>query len=165
MSGGIVNRLEVAVNVALLCAFLAVAALAVKRFWTPQQGISEPTVGTKLSLQNADWGASDKSLVLVLSVGCHYCSESAEFYKRLLPVAQSARMRILAVLPQPLSESRAYLDNLGVSVPDVRQSSLQSVDVSGTPSLLLVDRSGRIEKAWVGKLGPEQEKQVLARLQ
>ena len=158
------KSLEVAVNLALLCAFLAVATVAVKRFWSPQQTLLQPTVGTKLSLQGPNWSSARENLVLVLSVGCHYCSESAEFYKKLVPAASDARLHVLAILPQTPSESRAYLDKLGVSIQDIFESPLHSVDTSGTPTLLLVDQSGRIEKTWVGKLNAEREQQVLASL-
>ena len=164
MSGRFAKHLEIAVNIALLCAFLAVAAVAVKRFWPTQPARLRPTIGTKLSIDGIDWGASRGNLVLVLGVGCHYCSESAEFYKRLLPAASSAGRAVFAVLPQPVSESRAYLSGLGLSIEAVHQSPLHSVDTGGTPTLLLVDGSGHIEKAWVGKLSREREQQVLASL-
>jgi hypothetical protein len=112
-------------------------------------------------LQGVDWSKSSQNLVLALSTGCHFCSESADFYKRLVPSAASNGVPVLAVLPQPASDGRSYLETLGVTVPEVVQSQLSAVDVSGTPTVLLVDNQGRIRKAWVGKLGPEQEQQVM----
>jgi peroxiredoxin len=159
------KRLEVATNIAILCAFLMVAGLAAKRFWSPSpSGPREPTIGEKVSLQGVDWSSSGRSLVLALSTGCHFCSESAEFYQRLVPSALNAGVQVVAVLPQPIPDSRSYLEKLGVPVPKVVQSSLDSVEVSGTPTVLMLDRQGRIQKAWVGKLRPEQEQQVVASL-
>jgi hypothetical protein len=163
---GWAKRIEVATNVAILCAFLLVGALAAKRLWESspnRQGT--PSIGAKLSLQGVDWSQSKRNLVLALSTGCHFCSESADFYQRLIPSAESSGVRVLAVLPQSISDSRSYLEKLGVTVSEVVQSPLSAVEASGTPTVLLVDGKGLIQKAWVGKLPPEQEDQVLAGLQ
>lgn len=161
------KRLEVAVNLAIFCAFLMVAALAAKRFFErPVDARARgPRVGAEVSLPGIDWKNSDLNLVLALSTGCHFCDESAGFYKRLIPTANSHGVQVLAVLPQPLSEGRTYLDSLGVSAPKVLESPLTVIGVSGTPTLLLLDRKGQIQKAWVGKLTPEGEQQVFSSLQ
>jgi hypothetical protein len=157
------KRLDIATNVAILCAFLLVAALAAKRLREPaSRGQIETALGTKLSLQGVDWSQSNQNLVLALSTGCHFCSESASFYRQLIPSATRNRIRVFAVLPQAVSDSRSYLEKLGVPVPEVVQSPLGAMSVSATPTVLLVDRNGRIRKAWVGKLGLEQERQVIA---
>jgi hypothetical protein len=54
------------------------------------------------------------------------------------------------------------LEQLGVSVDEVKQFSLEKIGVSGTPTLLLVDTSGVVKNFWVGKLSPEQEATVLS---
>jgi peroxiredoxin len=160
------KRIEVATNVAILIAFLLVALVAVQRLRAPSAGgIHQPTIGEKVSLRGVDWSKSGHNLVLALSTGCHFCSESADFYRSLVPSAVSHGVRVLAVLPQPATEGQSYLQKLGVAVPEVLQSPLESVEVSGTPTLLLLDAQGRIQKAWVGKLRPEQEQQVVASLQ
>jgi hypothetical protein len=159
---GWAKRLEIATNVAILCASLLVAALAAKRLWEPSSPKpGGPSIGAKVSLHGVDWSTSNQNLVLALSTGCHFCSESADFYQRLILSAESNGIRVLAVLPQPISDGRTYLEELGVTVSEVVQSRLGAVDVSGTPTLLLVDGGGKIQKAWVGKLGPEQEQQVM----
>ena len=161
-----VRNLEVATNIAVLGAFLLVGAVAAKRFWEPSSSSDPngPTVGATIHLKSVDWSKSDQNLVLALSTGCHFCSESADFYHRLVPAAASNGVRVLAVLPQPISEGRSYLEELGLDVPEVLQSPLSTIDVSGTPTVLLLDRQGRIRKAWVGKLGAKQEQQVISGL-
>lgn len=160
-----VKRVEMATNVAILCAFVLVAALAAKRLWEPSSlKAGGPVIGAKVSVQGIDWSRSNQNLVLVLSTGCHFCTESAEFYRRLVPSANSTGTRVLAVLPQPISDGRLYLEGLGVTVSEVVQSPLNAVDVSGTPTVLLLDKVGHIQKAWVGKLDPLQEQKVIASL-
>ncbi|HEY3972151.1 MAG TPA: hypothetical protein VGM18_04055 [Candidatus Sulfotelmatobacter sp.] len=70
----------------------------------------------------------------------------------------------MAVLPQPIPDTSSYLGKLHVSVQDVVQSPLIAVEVSGTPTILMIDGTGKIRKAWVGKLTPDQEQQVIADL-
>lgn len=160
------KRLEIATNIAILCAFLMVAGLAAKTLREPSPRAPRgPVIGEKVSLKGVDWSKSGRSLVLALSTGCHFCSESADFYKALVPAAVAKGVHVLAVLPQPAPDGRAYLEKLGVPAPEVLQSSLDAVEVSGTPTLLVLDRQGRIQKAWVGKLRQDQEQQVAASLQ
>lgn len=159
------KRLEAATNIAILCCFLLVAGVATKRLLEhPASELRGPVVGQKVSLRGVDWSGSSRTLVLALSTGCHFCSESADFYRRLVPSAVHGGFHVLAVLPQPVPDGRAYLEKLGVPVSEVLQSPLDSVEVSGTPTLLVLDQQGRIQKAWVGKLGPDQEEQVVASL-
>jgi hypothetical protein len=160
------KRLEIAVNVAILCAFTMVAVLAGQRIWGGRAIVSgsEPQIGARIVLSGADWSKSDRHLILALSTTCHFCSESAAFYKRLLTDVAGHGVHVIAVLPQPPTASRTYLNGLGLSIPEVVQSPLISVDVTGTPTLLLVDAKGKIRKAWVGKLEPEREDEVIATL-
>jgi hypothetical protein len=159
------KRIEIATNIAILCAFLLVAAVAAKKLWEPSPPeTGGPSIGANVTLQGVDWSRSNQNLVLALSTGCHFCSESADFYRRLVPSAVRDGTRVLAVLPQPISDGRSYLETLGITASEVVQSPLNAVDVSGTPTLLLVDGHGRIRKAWVGKLAPDQEQQVIASL-
>jgi peroxiredoxin len=140
-----------------------VAALAAERLWNEHPD-TRPNVGTKISLPGVDWSKSRQSLVLALSTTCHFCSESADFYSKLVPAAEGNGIRVVAVLPQPLSASRTYLDGLGVSVPDILQSSLDSIEVTGTPTVLLIDAKGKIQKAWVGKVSAKREEEVMEAL-
>jgi hypothetical protein len=157
------KRLDVAVNIAILGAFLMVAALAAQRLWGPRES-AHPSVGAKVSVTGIDWSKSDKNLVLALSTTCHFCSDSANFYQRLVPAATKSGIPTFAVLPQPLLSSEPYVKNLGLTV-SVLQSPLDTVDVTGTPTVLLVDAKGKISKAWVGKLSDEREKEVVESLQ
>jgi hypothetical protein len=49
-----------------------------------------------------------------------------------------------------------------VLVDDIRQAQVNSIGVTGTPTLLLVDEKGTVADAWQGKLQPDQETAVLA---
>jgi hypothetical protein len=95
--------------------------------------------------------------VLAISTTCHFCKGSVPFYRKL----SGTDVKMLAVLPQPVAEAQQYLGNAGVHVDDVRQVSLNSLGVRGTPTLLIVNDAGVVTDVWVGKLQPDQENQVL----
>jgi thiol-disulfide isomerase/thioredoxin len=119
--------------------------------------------GTKITLPGIDWSKSTRTVVLALSTTCHFCSESAPFYQKLQQQKPNS-VRLVAVLPQPVEDSRNYLNKLGVSVTDVVQSSLASVGVSGTPTLLLIDNQGLVTDSWVGKLSDSEAAKVIAQI-
>lgn len=70
-------------------------------------------------------------------------------------------MKLLALLPQSVMEGKQYLEKLGVPVDDLRQVQLQSIGVTGTPTLLLVDSTGTVVDVWAGKLTGRGTKGVI----
>jgi peroxiredoxin len=124
-----------------------------------------PAEGTQVSLQGVSWGQSNKSVVLALSDQCHFCTESAPFYQKLTTeLAQRRDVQVIAVFPQQVGDGKQYLGKLGVPISDVRQAAFDSLGVRGTPTLMIVDRNGKVEQSWVGRLSPDKESEVLARL-
>jgi hypothetical protein len=118
--------------------------------------------GGKIDIPEVDWQKNGQTLVLALSTSCHFCTESAPFYRQLKREGNDARL--LAVFPQAASEGEAYLKKLAVPVDEVRQVPFDLLNVRGTPTLVLVDSGGEVKDTWVGKLPPNQEGQVLTRL-
>jgi thiol-disulfide isomerase/thioredoxin len=158
------QHVEFLANVAIIVVAVALCAVLVRQYLfagaatqTPQ-----PAVGAKINLPGVDLSAQDKTLLLVLQKGCHYCSESAPFYQRLAREAAD-RVRLVAVLPQAVEEGRGYLSELGVPALDVRQAKLGSLEVGGTPTLIMLNR-GTVTDVWVGKLDAAEESQVLSKL-
>jgi hypothetical protein len=127
--------------------------------------VEDGMVGKAISLPGTDWKRSDRTLVFVLSTGCHFCTESASFYKELAQKrAKQGNTRLVAVLPQPVDAGRKYLSDLGIAVDDVKQLPPNSIGVHGTPTLLLVNKDGVVTNAWRGKLPADKERDVIARL-
>lgn len=100
--------------------------------------------------------------MLILQKGCHFCSESAPFYRRIVREASGRTdLRLVAVLPQDVNDAKGYLNDLDVRIEDVKQAYLRGIGVSGTPTLVLVDRTGTMKNLWVGKLTAQGESEVL----
>lgn len=165
------KRIELLANIAIVVVAVILAVVLVQRYLLPNSrtdGAAERAQvkpGMKLSLPGVDWGKSDQTLLMVLSTTCHFCTESAPFYQRLAR-EKSGRgdVRLVAVLPQEVGEAQKYLNEHGISVDEVKQASLTSVSVRGTPTLIMVDRNGSVIEAWEGKLPGDKETEVLNRL-
>lgn len=164
------KKIEVAANVAILVVALLLGVVLVRRYLLPGAPPTPPRAeqlkpGEKFALADVNWGQNKRTLVMVLSTSCRYCTESAPFYQRLAR-EKSGRddVGLVAVLPQGVEESRKYLDANGVAVTDVRQAQPGAVRVAGTPTLIIVDSAGAVVDSWVGKLPPDKEQEVLNRL-
>jgi rhodanese-related sulfurtransferase len=124
------------------------------------------TPGSKLQVVGVNWAGQNESLVFVMSTTCHFCSESAPFYRRLTAALnQRADLQVFAVLPQAVDEDRKYLESLGVPIREIRQADLKSIRVPLTPSLIRVNNAGQVLDIWTGRLSSKQEQDVFNRLQ
>ncbi len=162
------TKLETAANLTTIVVSLLLSVVLVKVFLLPQPrpaaSVARPQAakgtGLKGVLQGVDWGANGRTLVLAISTGCHFCTDSAPFFQRISKTRPTST-KILAVLPQTVEESRKYLDQVGVRVDDVKQAPLDAIKVTGTPTLLLVDKAGTVTDVWIGKLSADGEAEVL----
>lgn len=122
-------------------------------------------VGRQIPLENIDWKASKKTLVMYLSTTCHFCDESSPFYKRLLEkYTNSKDVRFIAVLPQSINVAGEHLNKLGVHVSEIQSADFESIGVTATPTLLLVDESGKVSDTWQGKLTISRENDVFEKV-
>jgi len=103
-----------------------------------------------------------RTLLLALSTGCHFCTDSAPFYQRVSQ--EHGDTHLVAVFPQEASDGEQYLSKLGIQVDEVKQASFVELGITGTPTLALIDNSGKVLKIWEGALSPENENEVLRRL-
>jgi hypothetical protein len=115
-------------------------------------------------LPDHDWKRQNPTLVMAIREGCTFCEASMPFYKRLsdLRKADRIRARLLAIMPDPEAEASAQLQAKGVNVEGAFHQPLKSLYVSATPTLLLVNGEGKVVRAWVGQLTPQQESEVVS---
>lgn len=141
---------------------ILLGVVLIKTQLLPHQSPLSISPGMRISLGGVNWSANEKTLVLALQEDCHFCSESAPFYRRLVQESVAhGSVHLLAVLPNQDSESRNYLSRLGVAIPDIRQAQLSSIHVQGTPTLILVGNTGAVERVWIGQLPSDQEQEVI----
>ena len=165
------GKLETAANAATIIAALLLSVVLIKVYLIPSASRRpSPTppsiaVGTimKGRIDGLDWQKNWRTLVLALSTRCHFCSASAPFFRTLASKA-GKKIRIVALLPQPVDEAQKYLSGEGVRVDQIEQADLNRIGVRGTPTMLFVDSAGVVTNVWVGELQPVQQEQVLTAL-
>jgi hypothetical protein len=165
----LVKRIELIANVCIIVTALVICGLVVKRFLVKSRSnisqISGVSVGTKIGLPGIDWSKNGKTLVLVLSVGCKFCSASAPFYQNLAKQTASPKgAKLVAILPQGVDQAGEYLRSLNIHVDDVKQATLTSLGVRATPTLILANNEGIVTNSWVGQLPSDKEMEVVAQL-
>lgn len=169
MSDAVLKKTELLANVAIIVVALLLGGVLVKRYlWPGGEAATAPNAdpripaGTKATLPGVDWAGNGRTLLLVLSRDCRYCTESAPFYRSLARETEGRTdVRLIAVFPQEVAEGRKYLDGLGVTVHEIRQAAPSSTGAGGTPTLILVNGGGVVESSWVGKLAAPEESEVL----
>ena len=155
------KKLRVAVDIAIVLAAITLATLVVYRYFFNTVPTS-PVIGARVLLEGVDWSSKKATIVLVLDKDCRFCTLSVPFYQRLVKVADvNDELQLVAVTPDDTSAGRSYLNSLGVSIANIKQSALSDLNVPGTPTVLAVDSNGRITDSWVGTLNGEQELSLL----
>lgn len=171
-----IKKVEVLANVAVIITAVIFCSVLVRKYYFPRDTktvettlpsvvASAPTRPSikpdqQVSLPDIDWSKANRTILLALSTKCRFCTESAPFYQQILQ-KKSKDVRVVVVLPQPVEESRKYLDKLGVSVREVKEARLATVGVSGTPTVILIDKNGVVQNLWIGKLSDVDAQGVL----
>jgi rhodanese-related sulfurtransferase len=163
------EKIELLVNIGIIFTALVFCGILSKLYFWPAQerGVNanlDPRIpaGTKIYLPDVAW-SSERTLLLALSTKCHYCSESAPFYRQLVKAVEGQMdVKLVALLPEEINESEQYLKNLDVAINDVKRAPLKQINVMATPTLLLVDNSGTVINSWLGRLTTEEEGEVLS---
>lgn len=160
------KKIEVIANISIILVAILICCFAANRFWFDRSSNKESPapqiIGSELKIHGIKW-ENRQSLLLVLQKGCKFCTESAEFYKKLVQRANSKNdTKLVAVFSHSSDVGSQYLNDLGVKIDSVEQVSFESLKVEGTPTLILVDSQGLVKKVWVGRLPPKVEEEVLA---
>lgn len=162
---------EIGSNVAIILVAVILGYFMFERFIDPSAkpgaAAAEPSIkpGTKLSVQNVDFGKSEKNLLLVFSTSCKYCTESIPFYRRLVERnAVEKKVNMVAAFAQEPSEAAKYLIEKNLSVDQIIRTDGSEIKVRGTPTLILTDKNGTVLESWAGKLSPEKENEVAERV-
>ena len=148
-------------------AVLATAAIVTGIWIAKKYVVRERVVWTKNIAagtafpQDLHWQKGSNTLVLALKQDCPFCSESMNFYRRLISRSAEAQVRVIVLMPEEPSAARRYLSDAGVEVSEVKQVQLRSLGIQGTPTVYLVDGAGTIQREWRGRLTGVKEQEVL----
>jgi hypothetical protein len=163
------SMLDRAANVAIVVTCLVFCIYVGKSLVARPPGINSSSelpaiykAGDKIA--NAPGLRFDKNnltLVLATASTCHYCTESMEFYGKLLHAAQAKGVRVANVSLEDPDRNRQYFLSHGIAIDMPAPMGDTGLRVRGTPTLLLVRADGTVVGAWVGKLGEPMEREVL----
>jgi len=160
------SKIEVAANIAVILLAVVIGYVFLRdRFATPGPGPNEVKVGDQLpGLLTYNWKAHERTLVLALRSGCHFCDESMPFYRRLAKLEQSDQIdaHLVAIFPDDPAAVRQVVETQQLAIEVVPGFALDQVRVHGTPTLMLVDEQGRVSKVWIGELPAAGEAEVIA---
>ena len=119
------------------------------------------------AIPGIDWQSNDRTLILALKKGCHYCEDSMPFCRRLAQMSEEKELKanLVAVFPDSPADVEDIVKAQHLSVKTVPGVPLGTLKVSGTPTMILADHSGRIIEDWIGQLTDQQEHQLLGVLQ
>jgi hypothetical protein len=113
--------------------------------------------------------AAPKTVLVGLSSTCKFCSESMDAFRRLNEFVrdkQGSPVRILGIGLEAEGVLQTYINSNGLSefatVAVARESSLAPV-ASRTPTLLIVDGSGKVVAAWAGLMRVNDMEAVISR--
>ena len=165
------KRTELLANIAIVVVAILLSVVLVKRFILEDDQPASPAAadqiapGHHISLDGISWVKGGHTVLLVLQKGCRYCTESAPFYQQLIKdTANRNDVKLIALFPHSVTEGKKYLDEIGVSIGDIRQVDRGQLKIGGTPTLILVNESGIAVDVWKGKLPPDAESQLLSKL-
>lgn len=114
-----------------------------------------------------DWNKHDYTLLLALKQNCIYCIKSMPFYRRLTLLEQSQQITVhlLAIFPDDQLSVKNTLMAEHLNLEAIPNIALQSVNIVGTPTLVLLDHTGHIMNSWEGQLPSDFESQVIREME
>jgi|SRR5579859_3573852 len=157
-------KLEAIANVTVIVMALVVGFLVLRGKFAGPQTEHLVAVGDHISqIAGVDWSRHQKTLVLALNTGCHFCQDSAPFYQKLARAQGPATddVEIVAVFPNDPEAVQQLMKDEGLAVRSISAIPLEKLGVAGTPTLILVDSQGRVERTWFGLLTPREELEVM----
>ncbi len=159
------RRMELAANFAIVVVAVLLSAVLVKKFLLSESPAKQPTstikVGTQMTLPGVDWQESSKTALLFLSPRCGACTDDAPFYRQLAERSTiPGAPRMVTVFAGDMDSARQYLEELELPTTAVVRANPQETGVKSTPTLLVVDRSGKVVGSWRGKLPEEKQGEV-----
>ncbi|HEX8288017.1 MAG TPA: hypothetical protein VF556_08480 [Pyrinomonadaceae bacterium] len=139
------EKLELITNIAVLVMLMVLfGVFAYKFLFQQKQDHSGLRKGAILSnLEGVDVKSHEKTLLLALSTECSYCTQSLEFYKKLVGSINqdSKKLQVLALFSQSPTQVDNYLLKHQFSgISTISNVNYQQLEIPVTPSIILLDR-------------------------
>jgi hypothetical protein len=160
--GSLRTNIEFGAQIIVTIAVLVVAGVIIKRHAFPPRPIplneQRISAGERLNLPDVDWKRTQKTLVFFLNKDCYYCTSSAPFYRQWIEEASKGQnVSLVAVLPNSAEEAKTYIQSIKLPIDDIHTGPLASYRIPGTPTVLLVNDSGIVERVWFGGVSGKEK--------
>src|SRR5437588_1264244 len=149
------SYLEVATNVAALLVALVVLGIFAWNQFT-RHSIPQLQAGLQkgqdfVQVPGINFNTLSQTLIIAMSTKCHYCAESLPFYKQLAEAqrANGQATHIVAVFPNREDEVKQYVQQNKLDLETIAGVNLDALNISGTPTAVLIDSSGKVRDFWV----------------
>ncbi|MDI3256022.1 MAG: hypothetical protein QJR10_14760 [Bacillota bacterium] len=115
-------------------------------------------------LPGYNWSNSQETLVIAIRSCCRFCEESLLFYKNLTVLEKRRQLKahLVTVMPDNSLVGQAMLKSADISMDGIYSEPLDKLNVTATPTILLVDNRGRVMREWIGELTPQRENDVIS---
>lgn len=81
-------------------------------------------------------------------------------YRALLDKYPQNQVHFTVIMPEPIAEEKNYLSSLGLPVVDTKQVDFAQLGILGTPTLMVLDRSGQFRCGWSGFMSDSDQKHL-----
>lgn len=165
------NTFDHIVNGAVLavCVILGIStSLQLHQYLQRQRAIRTVNIyqegETLPALKDYRYVDADTTVLLAVRSTCQYCTASMPFYKTLTAAIEhaSTNAKVVAVSTDTEDVLKRYFEANGVEAPLLRSVGADELRISGTPTILLADRSGVVRKVWIGLLNDEEQRDVVS---
>ena len=153
--------LERASNIAVIVVAVVVVFTLLHREFHSSNPSQASLKGTHFSLSTVTTAPSKVNLVLGIFTVCHFCEQNVGFYQQLSQLEAPGKLAFYTVFPQNTADANAFLNQKAIHPNGVVSSPLSKYKITGTPTLLLVDASGKVQEAWVGALDAARQAEVV----
>jgi len=160
------TRLEQIAQIAFILACVVLSGVALFRFgWTPSVAPSPNSsamplkIGITLDKSSPLVDDRQATALIVVSSRCRYCIDSLPLYRRLVEASSTNSFRVVFAGTEALDTTTGFLIANGHVNPTVVELP-PAIQVSVTPTLILIDKSGKVTNFWLGRLGQQQEDQL-----
>lgn len=171
-----------AFNVVTTMACVAIVLVGVERF-APSTRSDSPALGRQnerprlkrpayvpgerlAGLGQVDFSKTEKTVVIFVTSYCPYCIDSMDFYRAL--TIENGRSRgmfqLIIVGPEPMDTLTTFVRRQRLEVDGVVSVARGQLKVWGTPTLIVTDRKGAVERVWVGEQGQAGQAAIVAML-
>jgi len=140
----------------------------------PGETVRTPIAGTDLKGQpyQMDYQKDgERHLLLFFSPSCPFCIQQAPIWTNVLNLIDSSRFEVVGIVGDREDKQKvtSHADGLGyfktrtvLPVVFVNDQMLARYKLVATPTTLLIDNTGKVEHAWVGKWDKSKMAEVAA---